>query len=585
MLIRSRPFLHLALIICLLGLVRPAQAAGGTYYVAINGSDSSGNGSASQPWASLSYAIKHIPEGSLVLVRPGTYNGLVQLQGNFAQGVTLQSETPYQARLRNNGQAVSIYGNASGITLAGFDIAHSGPGAGPLVIHINGARQVGMLHDITLRNNVLHDSYNSDILKIDASASRVTVEDNIFYNQNGSDEHIDVNSAQDIVIQHNIFFNDFAGSGRPADNSTSNYIVIKDSAGTDDQLLGSHNITLRGNVFLNWQGLSSSSFVMVGEDGKPYFEAVNVLLENNLMLGNSPNNQRAPLSVWGSKDVTFRNNTVSGDLPSLAYAMLLSKALSNPANENIRFYNNIWSDPTGTLGAMSGKTNNDFSDTPPNNTSSFTIDHNVYWNGGKAIPSDPADKINYTNDAHRVVGNPGLGSQGAVALPRWDPAQGKFGDGSSSVTQAFERLVKTYGAISANSAAVGAADPANAPASDILGRARGARVDAGAYQSLPTLVVSGQGGNATARLSWQWNTDLPAGTTWNISYASLSGSNLNAVTGLPLETRTYQFDHLKNHAVYAFTVSAVAQGGETLYSSTARVLITDIFVFLPQLSR
>ena len=68
--------------------------------------------------------------------------------------------------------------------------------------------------DVVFRNNIFHDSWNNDILKINNGARRVTVEGNVFYNQTGSDEHMDVNSVTDVVIQDNIFFNDFAGSGR-----------------------------------------------------------------------------------------------------------------------------------------------------------------------------------------------------------------------------------------------------------------------------------------------------------------------------------------------------------------------------------
>ena len=88
---------------------------------------------------------------------------------------------------------------------------------------------------------------------------------NIFYNQTGSDEHIDVNSATDVTIQDNIFFSDFAGSGRTNSNDTSSYIVIKDSNGSDDANLGSQRITLRRNIFLNWEGSTGSYFVLVGD--------------------------------------------------------------------------------------------------------------------------------------------------------------------------------------------------------------------------------------------------------------------------------------------------------------------------------
>ena len=106
---------------------------------------------------------------------------------------------------------------------------------------------------ITLRNNIFHDSYNNDLLKIVTGARFVTVEVNVFYNQGPTDEHIDVNSVTDVVIQGNIFFNDFAGSGR---EGTANhaFITIKDSDEGIDGLEGSERITVRGNVFLNWEG-------------------------------------------------------------------------------------------------------------------------------------------------------------------------------------------------------------------------------------------------------------------------------------------------------------------------------------------
>jgi hypothetical protein len=464
------------------------QGIHASYYVATNGSDTSGDGSISNPWATITHALDSVPDGSTIIVRPGDYFGRVQLRGRFTQGVFVRSEVPYQARLRNDSTVVTCF-YGQGITLEGFDIAHSGPGAGALVIQIQdlidepgGADYVSR---ITLRDNVLHDSYNNDILKINNGAGQITVEGNIFYNQTGSDEHIDVNSVTDVVIQDNIFFNDFVGSGRTNNNDTSSYIVIKDSNGGDDTNLGSLRITVRRNVFLNWEGSTGSYFVLVGEDGQPYFEAQDVLVENNLLLGNSPNVLRAAFGVKGGKEITFRSNTVVGDLPALAYAMRLNSEGSNPPNENIYFYNNIWSDPSGTIGAENPSRPNDFSDTPPAETTTFAIDRNQYWNGGAPIPSDPAELINYSDDLHGLVDDPLLPPQAGLVLPRWVPSTSQFADGSTSIHQAFEQLVNLYGAPATGSPTIDSGDVAYAPADDILGNPRpaGTGVDRGAYES------------------------------------------------------------------------------------------------------
>jgi hypothetical protein len=446
------------------------------------GSDVTGNGSLALPWSTITHAIDEVPDGSLVLVKPGTYSGRVSLHRQFAAGVIVRSETPYQARLRHDSTVVtSFYGQ--GITLEGFDIAHDGPGAGGLVIQIqdllDGAPRV---ERITLRDNVIHDSFNNDLLKVNNGAADVLVEGNLFYNQQGSDEHIDVNSVTGIVVQDNVFFNDFEGSGRSNGNDTSSYIVIKDSNDGSDGVVGCSDIIVRRNVLLHWQGSTGSNFVLVGEDGKPYHEAVGVLVENNLMLGDSPHTMRAAFGVKGGRDVTFRHNTVVGDLPALAFALRLNQEGQNPANENIRFFNNVWSDPTGTLGAEAGQQNDDFSDTPPGETASFTLDTNLYWNGGDALPFQAGELVNTTDDPHRLVADPRLAAPSGVVLPRWDPLAGRFADGSASVREAWRRLIALYGRPAPGNPLDGAARADQSPPEDILGNPRGGSPALGAVE-------------------------------------------------------------------------------------------------------
>ncbi len=495
---KPKAILWIAILIFPIGLAMSGKQAaaepsafsvyGNTFYVAVSGSDPLGDGSAGNPWATITHALENVPDNSLVLVGPGTYNGRVRLKGVYTQGVIVRSEVPYQARLRHTSTVVTCF-YGQGITLEGFDIAHEGPGSGALVIQIQDLigtpGGIDHVRDIVLRDNVIHDSYNNDLVKVNNGAGDILIEGNLFYNQEGHDEHIDVNSVTNVVIQDNVFFNDFSGSGRANNNDTGSFIVIKDSNGTDDSNVGSLDITVRRNVFLNWEGSTGSNFVLIGEDGNPYYEAKNVIVENNLLLGNSANVMRAPFGVKGGQQVTFRHNTVVGNLPALAYAMRLNQEGSNPANDQIYFYNNVWSDPETTMGAENDSSSNDFSDTPfGQTTSNWALQNNHYWNGGSPVPFDSGELINYTDDSQGTVSDPALPSFAGLILPRWNPGSGAFADGSADIRQVFERLVISFGVPASNSPLIDQAEAANAPADDILRHPRpvGGDPDIGAVE-------------------------------------------------------------------------------------------------------
>lgn len=472
---------------------KKAPGAGGdpaehVYYVATDGNDETGDGSQERPWATINHALDSVVEGSTVTVRPGTYTGQVRLDRSFATGVTVVSETPYRALLRHNETVVTCY-NGQRITLEGFDISHSGPGAKGPIVHIQDRRGApggaDCVSSITLKNNILHNSYGGDILTIEGGATSITVANNAFYNQTAGHAHVDVNGATHILIEDNLFFNDFAGCGRPNGNDTGSYVLIRDDNGDADGTLGSQAVNVHRNIFFNWEGSPEAYFLQIGKDGKPYHEARNILVENNLMLGNTSGVIRCSFGVQGGRDILYRHNTIAGDLPSRAYAMHLHTVGANPPNANIRFFNNIWSDPTGTMGAEAESLPDDFSDTPPGQTTSFEIDHNAYWNRKNEIPNDKEELINPWDDGTSSVGNPLLGRQTRLTPPRWNPEAGQFADGSATIRKAFRRLVMRNGApAKVGRPVIDIADTEYAPKDDILCKARpsGAIPDIGAYE-------------------------------------------------------------------------------------------------------
>ena len=408
-------------------------------------------GTVEQPWSTLEHAAASVPDDRcIVWFQDGTYIGDNRIRRRFETYTRFAAVHPYQAVFQDAGPVVSIVGG-SRLILDGFVFQHSGPEATPIVVQVYRNENVWSEY-ISFRNNIFRDAYNSDLLKIYNGARFVTVSNNLFYNQGASDQHIDVNSVTDVTIQDNVFFNDFAASGRPLQSDSKHYIVIKDSNENDDGMLGAERITVQRNIFLNWQGNPGETFLQVGNDGKPYFEARDVSIQDNLFLGNSSNPIGAAFGVSGAKDVEFINNTITGDLPSDAYAARIVTKELNPKNENILLCNNIWADPTGTMGVITEAGNNGFAEGKPEDTLNLLLDSNLYWNGGQPIPD--GDLLSpLRDDRHRLIADPQLETDLTdLILPVWEGT--KFPSGNLLIREEFLRLAQGYASLPQSSPAL-----------------------------------------------------------------------------------------------------------------------------------
>ena len=436
-------------------------------------------GTEMQPWATLERAAASVPDARcIVWFQDGTYIGDNRIKRRFETYTRFAAINPYKVIFQNSGPVVSIVGG-SRMSLEGFVFQHSGPDATPLVVQVYRNEDIWSEY-ITFRNNIFRDSYNSDLLKIYNGARFVTVRNNLFYNQGASDQHIDVNSVTDVTIQDNVFFNDFAASGRPLENDTKHYIVIKDSNENDDGMLGAERITVQRNIFLNWQGNPGDTFLQVGNDGKPYFEARDVSIQNNLFIGNSTSLIGAAFGISGAKNVEFINNTITGDLPSDAYAARIVTKEMNPKNENITFCNNIWSDPTGTMGIITEDGNNGFSEGRPENTLDLSLDSNLYWNGDELIPD--GDLLSpLRDDLHGIIANPRLETDFTdLVLPVWEGT--KFRSGNLQIRDEFLRLAEKYASLGQTSPALRRGNLTCASGHDIFRSPRDLRPSFGADQ-------------------------------------------------------------------------------------------------------
>lgn len=91
-------------------------------YVSPTGSDATGNGSQANPYQTISYAVSKAPEGSTVVIDPGTYQDSI----NITKAVVLTSSNPTNPATVQ-GTVLDATGKANAITI-------SGPGASGTVI-------------------------------------------------------------------------------------------------------------------------------------------------------------------------------------------------------------------------------------------------------------------------------------------------------------------------------------------------------------------------------------------------------------------------------------------------------------------
>lgn len=481
--------------------------------------DDTNTGTTSSPLATINAAISLVEDGGTIYVKDGTYNQKISLSSTnrFTSMTTIKAENALKVRLQyndsgsENDEVIKVDG-AKNVTITGFDITSSAVGCATALVDISGGNDLAA-ENIVISNNVIHDitidsgctnGSPGDLVKALSDGGGVTkllVSSNIFYNQGPGEEQLDINGVYGTSetdygakLQGNIHFNNF--NTEPT-NQTQAYVTIKDSLGDTDgagsDTEGARYIYVERNEYLNWQGRSDTQILQVGNDGKSYYEAQDVVIRNNLIQGNSTDTVHGAFQIANVNNVKFIYNTISGDLPQgttgqFAFHYSL-KGTPGIAPNNIVVKNNIFSDPTGTYGRRSNLSHRHITNAGGVSAAGLTHASNVYYNSSTGFASVTSSTGFPTplSDSSGTIGDPVLTTT-SVDLPVYDFDTAQFASGTvggsyDSISDEHTRIRSAYANLGLGSVAIGAADDVDCPTTDIQGNARPATgCDAGAWE-------------------------------------------------------------------------------------------------------
>jgi hypothetical protein len=459
----------------------------GTYYIAPDGNDSAGDGSRDKPWLTLAKAVQTVPDdGSTIIVKDGLYAGFFMPVRAFTTPCTIKAEHPYKARFtgRDGSNRAMYIEKLSMAVFDGLQIVGNGAEQGDYLVQIASEDA----HHLVFQNCIFHDSYKNDLLKVNHFCNCIRFSNCLFFNPNnhGGDELFDINTVKNIIVEDSILFNDYTGSGREEKNRSHSFVVIKNSEDKPDV---TQYVTFRRNIFLNWSGLPDQAYLLLGEDDKNFFQASDILIENNLFLHNQTVRTVGTfLFKGGLRNVTVRANTVTGEPFRVGEGAFATFAVAfwkqGPPQENILFINNVFCNNAGsTLRFSAGKKEYFAED-------GFRAVNNVYWNGKRKFTAKPEDVFKPEADSQAIETSPKLpdvpqkwtADTAPWAAFLFDRQSNEFSQ--STIREVFEAIVRQYAVPAGGSSAIGAAAANDMPEDDILGHQRSkTKPDIGCYET------------------------------------------------------------------------------------------------------
>jgi parallel beta-helix repeat protein len=461
----SRLAIVASIAICLLVVIGgQSVAVARTYSVSKSGSDSN-PGTDGASFLTIQKASSLAVAGDMIIIKAGTYSEMIEPANNGQPGspITYQTYPGANVVIDGTGQnpAVNLRGH-SYIVFDGLEVAY-----GTMNISLRDASFV------EVKNSILRDATQSSALN-GRGAAFCTVRNNQVL-RGANCGILFEGGAHDNLIEYN---------------------TVKDTAANDGLSLGSTTLPAGTNNVFQYNDSSGSA-----EDGLDFYTGDYTVIRGNVL----HNNTEKGLNIHGGSNCLVENNLVYSNG---WYGLYLGTQYGPGQNNTVQ--NNLFYDNGNDPGAVIDAPNN----TLINNTfvarqgsareliqlydsaTGTGFYNNVFYNGSSEIFSFMGSVVNLRSDNNLFYTTSRLGSR--VGATYANLAAWKAGTGYDAHSVAANPLFGNYQnndfTLRSGSPAKDAGTGVGAPTTDILGNARGASVDIGAYEfqaqgSLPPVVT------------------------------------------------------------------------------------------------
>lgn len=335
-----------------------AQAAERSFYCSPSGADDPAGGTKEKPWKTINYALERIGSagGATVQLADGSY-GAPRQDWKFDAPVTLRAENQHKAHI----ERLRLYG-ARNITFEGINFDRKSAPSPRNVVHFDGQTSYCILRGCRLTHGA-GGYQDTDALKINVGSHHILIEECIIFD--GTDEEVDfLGNVHDIVLRRNIVYQSK---------------VTKPEALISNKIRA-YRMMYEGNIFANLNPESSNGALRFGGSERKGQEADTVIAVGNLFVNTTG---RGAITFVGAKNCLVADNIFINhdDQRTGAVAIYTNYPAGGITNDEIYIVHNIfyeaggrWTKPVYAFVAALPKT--------------WLISHNLYWNGGKAIPKD-----------------------------------------------------------------------------------------------------------------------------------------------------------------------------------------------------